>query len=51
MTSDTLSTIADFRIFRYSGSTGDNYTGSIYALSFDCHIEIDKLGSEAEYNN
>lgn len=51
MTGNTLSTVMDLRIFRRSGSTGDNYTSSVYALSFDCHYEIDKLGSENEYTN
>ena len=49
-TTKTLSSILVCRLFRNSSDTvNDTYTGSIYLLSIDVHVEIDALGSKDEY--
>jgi hypothetical protein len=44
------SAIFKFNISRLGGVTNDTYIGDAKFQSFDCHYEIDKLGSDYEYN-
>jgi len=52
---DMLSDIVQFRIYRDNANTStlfadaDKFTGTVGILSFDCHIEIDSMGSHEEF--
>jgi len=46
----TISSLVNVRLYRNSGIANDTYTGLSCGLSFDCHIEMDTLGSASEYH-
>lgn len=43
---DGLSSMMDIKIYR---QTGDGIAGDVLVKEFDIHYEIDKLGSDEEY--
>lgn len=45
----TISSIVNVRLYRNSALANDTNTGLACALSFDCHYEIDTLGSASEF--
>ena len=45
----TISSIINVRLYRNSALANDTNTGVACALSFDCHYEIDTLGSASEF--
>ena len=45
----TLSTIFRFKVSRIGNSVNDTLVGDAPFESFDCHYEVDSLGSRMEY--
>lgn len=48
-TGKTISSTFKAKLMRESASTQDTFTGNAYVDFFDCHYEMDTLGSASEY--
>lgn len=49
MTGGTLSNMILARVFRNSSHADDTYTGNVYLIAIDAHVEMYQLGSNDEF--